>query len=321
MDRLAAMQTFVEIVERGSLTAAADSLGRSQPSIVRTLAALEKHLGTMLLRRTTRRMSLTPEGQDFLERCRRILADVGDAERAVLQRDVEPRGKLRMTAPVQFGQLHLVPVIAEFLQRYEQAGVDLLLLDRNVDLVEEGIDLALRIGKLADSSMIAIRVGELRRVTVASGALLERTGIPRSPQELSTLPCIRQQSIPRAETSWPFRVDGKALNIDIDGRFGVNQIAAAATACVNGVGFGQFLSYQVQDLVRQQKLQIVLQDFEPERRPVSLVYPGGRLVSARLASLIQWLKDALPERGIFSSDSEARQRHCSRSVRTLFTPS
>ena len=176
MDRLAAMRTFVEIVDRGSLTAAAEALDRSQPSVVRTLAALEKHLGALLLRRTTRRMSLTPEGQDFLERCRRILADVEDAERAVVQRDVEPRGKIRMTGPVEFGQKHLAPALTGFLWRYEHVRVDLLLLDRNVDLVDEGIDLALRIGKLADSSMVAIRVGDVRLVSVGRDENADRHG-------------------------------------------------------------------------------------------------------------------------------------------------
>ena len=300
MDRLAAMRTFVEIVDRGSLTAAADSMDRSQPSVVRALAALEKHLGALLLRRTTRRMSLTPEGQDYLERCRRILADVEEAERAVGQDTTEPRGEIRMTGPLEFGRLHLAPAITAFLWRHEQVRVDLLLLDRNVELVDEGIDLALRIGPLADSSMVAIRVGEVRRVTVASPALLQRTGMPERPDALSGLPCIRQQNIPRMETSWLFSDGSKDVAVHVDGRFGVNQIAAAASACVNGVGFGRFLSYQVKDLVRQDKLQVVLEDHEPQPWPVSLLYPGGRLVSSRLRALIEWLKDALPKRGAFA---------------------
>lgn len=301
MNRLAAMRTFVEIVDRGSLTAAAEALNRSQPSIVRTLAALEKYLGTLLLRRTTRRMSLTPEGRDYLERCRRILADVEDAERLVGQETAEPRGEIRMTGPVEFGQRHLTPALTAFLGRYDHVRVNLLLLDRNVDLVDEGIDLALRIGPLADSSMVAIRVGEVRRVTVASTALLQRTGSPEHPEALSRLPCIRQQNIPRTETTWSFAEGTKDISVAVDGRFGVNQIAAAASACVSGTGFGQFLSYQVQDLVRQEKLQLVLEEFEPEPWPVSLVYPGGRLVSSRLRALIEWMKDSLPKRGAFAS--------------------
>jgi DNA-binding transcriptional LysR family regulator len=205
-----------------------------------------------------------------------------------------------VTAPVEFGRQHLAPAITSFLWRFEQARVDLVLSDRNVDLVDDGIDLALRIGKLADSSLIAIRVGEVRRVLVASPALLERTGEPEHPNDLSQSPCVRQQIIPGTETSWRFRESNEELVVPIDGPFGCNQIAAAASACVNGMGFGQFLSYQVRDLVADDKLRIVLDDFEPEPRPVSLVYPGTRLVSARMRALIEWLKDALPRRGAFS---------------------
>ncbi|HEX6313877.1 MAG TPA: LysR substrate-binding domain-containing protein [Gemmatimonadaceae bacterium] len=166
--------------------------------------------------------------------------------------------------------------------------------------MNEGIDLALRIGPLADSSMVAISVGEVRRVTVASAALLQRTGIPARPDALSKLPCIRQQSIPGAETTWLLSDGSKDIGVPVNGRFGVNHIAAAASACVNGMGFGQFLSYQVKDLVRQGKLRIVLEDYEPRPWPVSLLYPGGRLVSPRLRALIEWLKEALRKRGAFA---------------------
>lgn len=292
MDRLAAMRAFVEIVDRGSLTAAAEALGRSQPTMVRTLAALETHLGTRLLRRTTRRMSLTPEGRDYLERCRRILTDVEEAERAVGQDQGEPRGELRITAPVQFGTLYLAPVLPDFLRRHDQVRTDLLLLDRVVDLVEEGIDLALRIGQLADSSMIAIRLGEVRRVVCASPQLLSKTGIPEHPRALSGMPCIRQQNLSRG-TAWTLRDEGREIVVQVEGSFGCNQIAAAAAACADGLGFGQFLSYQVQHLVNEGRLQLVLENFEPEPWPVSLVYPGGRLLSARLRALINWLRDSL----------------------------
>ncbi len=299
MDRLAAMRAFVEIVDRGSLTAAAETLERSQPAMVRTLAALEAHLGARLLRRTTRRMSLTPEGRDYLERCRRILADVEDAERSVGQAEGEPRGELQMTAPVQFGQLHIVPALSGFLRRYEQVNVDLLLLDRIVDLVDEGIDLALRIGQLADSSMVAVRVGEVRRVVCASPSLLAQTGVPDHPQALSKLPCIRLQNL-SPMSAWPFREGGRDTVIKVGGRLGCNQIAAAIAACANGVGFGQFLSYQVQPLVGENKLRMVLETFESEPLPVHLVYPGGRLVSTRLRALINYLKESLRSSSAFS---------------------
>lgn len=292
MDRLAAMRTFVGIVDRGSLTAAADSLGRSQPAVVRSLAALEKHLGTRLLRRTTRRMSLTAEGRDYLERCRRILADVEEAELAAGPQEGMPRGELSMTAPVQFGHLHLAPAVADFLEACPGVLVDLLLVDRIVDLVEEGLDLALRIGKLADTSMVSLRIGQVRRVVCASPGLLADTGRPAHPGELAKLPCIRQQNLARRQT-WQFREDGRSLPVRIDGRFGCNQIAAALSACSRGAGFAQFLSYQVGELLRAGRLVVVLEEFEPPPLPVSLVYPGGRLVSARLRALIDWLRENL----------------------------
>jgi len=288
------MRTFVAIVDRGSLTAAAESLDRSQPAVVRTLAALESHLGARLLRRTTRRMSLTAEGRDYLDRCRRILADVEDAERAVGQELTEPRGELRMTAPVQFGQLHIAPALAAFLKRYDEVRVDLLLLDRNVDLIDEGIDLALRIGHLDDSSMVAVRIGEVSRIVVASPTLIDTTGTPTRPEALRSLPCIRQQVLSMG-TSWSFRDGARDRSVRIDGPFGCNQIRAAIVACTEGVGFAQFLSYQVQDLLREGRLVKVLEDFEAEPVPVNLVYAGGRLVSSRLRALINWLKQSIPD--------------------------
>lgn len=299
MDRLAAMRTFVEIVDRGSLTAAAESLHRSQASVVRGLAALEQHLGVVLLRRTTRRMSLTPEGQDFLQRSRAILADVEEAERAVARDQQALRGAIRMTAPVEFGRIHVAALIAAFLDRHPAVRADLLLLDRNVDLVSEGIDLALRIGPLADSSLVAVRVGEVRRVTVASPDLLRVTGVPEHPHELSRLPCVRQQNLPRLETSWLFS-DGKGdMSVPVDGRFGVNQIAAAVAACVDGMGFGQFLSYQVKEAVRRGELRVILEAYQPQPWPVSLVYHGGRLVPPRVRALIDWIREGLAGRNAF----------------------
>ena len=292
MDQLAAMRAFVEIVDRGSLTAAAETLDRSQPTMVRTLAALEAHLGATLLRRTTRRMSLTFEGRDYLERCRRILADIDEAERAIGQSPGALRGDLRVTAPVQYGQMHLVPTLAPFLAKHERVRVDVLLLDRNADLIDEGIDLAIRIGSLADSSLIAVTLHQVREVVCASPALLNRVGVPGRPADLASLPCIRQQNLPGG-TSWSFRDANRDVRVRVNGPFGANQIAAARTACIDGLGFGRFLSYQVDELVKRGELVTVLDDFAPDPRPVSVVYPGNRLVSTRARALINWLKQEL----------------------------
>ncbi len=292
MDRLVAMRTFVEIVDRGSLTAAAASTGRSLPTVVRVLSALEQHLGARLLQRTTRHMSLTEDGRNYLQRCRRILVDVEEAERAVGPAQGQPSGAVRMTAPVLFGQMHVVPTINGFLRRYPQVSVELELLDRVVNLVDEGFDLAVRIGRLADSTMVGLKVTTIRRVVCASPALLEQTGVPEHPSELTKWPCVRFRGIAPG-SAWAFEERGRPLQVQVGGRFACNQAAAAAAACANGLGFGLFLAYQVQPFIEAGRLRTVLEQFEPAPLPVSLVYPGARLVSSRLRSLLDWLKRKL----------------------------
>ncbi len=299
VDKLAAMRAFAAIVERGSLTAAGAALGKSLPTMVRTLAALEAALGVRLLRRTTRSMSLTAEGRDYLERCRRILADVEEAELAVGAAPGEPRGALRMTAPVLFGQMHVAPAVVGFLQRHARVSVELLLLDRVVDLVDEGIDVALRIAPLADSSMLAIPVGSVRRVVVASPALLERAGAPARPEDLAERPCVRFEGIAPGHV-WRFRERGRDLAVHARGGFGCNQASAALEACAEGLGFGYFLCYQVEPLVAAGRLQVVLRDFEPPPVPVSLLYPEARLMSTRLRAFLDWMRDRLRARPVLA---------------------
>ncbi len=283
------MAAFVEIVDRGSLTAAADVLGKSLPTMVRTLASLEQSLGVRLLRRTTRRMSLTEEGASYLERCRRILADVAEAEEMLTRGQAEPRGELRVTAPVLFGQMHVAPAIADFLREYSQVKVELLLLDRVVDMVEEGIDVGIRIEELRDSSMIAIPVGEVRRVVCASPRLLRRVGEPKHPEALAGKPCIRFRGLTPGR-SWQFREGGKRFSVPIDGPLVCNQATPALAACSEGLGFGLFLSYQSAPLVAAKKLRRVLSDYELAPIPVNVVYPHARLMSPRIRVFVDWMK-------------------------------
>ena len=292
MDKLAAMATFVEIVEHGSLTAAATALGKAQPTMVRTLANLEAHLGVRLLRRTTRRLALTAEGQDYLERCRRILADVDEAERALDSSVVSARGALRMTAPVTFGQLHVMPVVNDFLHRWPEVSIDLLLLDRPVNLLEEGIDLAVRIGQLGDSSMVGVEVGRMRQTVVASPALLARTGVPAAPAALATLPCVTFTG--GAGTShWPFVIDGREVSVSVVPRLTVNHALSAVSACVAGLGFGRFLEYQVREQVADGQLCQVLEAFEIPPLPINLLSPEKGATSHRARLLKQALREAL----------------------------
>lgn len=292
MDKLAAMRAFVEIADRGSLTAAAVVLGKSQPSMVRTLANLETELGVRLIRRTTRRMALTGEGRDYLERCRRVLADIEEAERAVSGGAGEPRGDLRITAPVTFGQLHVAPILIEFLRRYPRVRVELLLLDRVVNFLEEGIDLAVRIGELTDSNLIATKVGTMRRVLVASPGLIRQQAPLHHPTALSGRPCVHFRGLAPGD-AWHFREGDRSITVPMRGVFVTNQAMPAVEACALDAGYGTFLAYQVAGSIADGRLQILLEEFEPVPVPVSLIWSDARLMSPSLRSLLDFVRDRL----------------------------
>jgi DNA-binding transcriptional LysR family regulator len=216
VDKLAAMKTFVRIVEAGSLTGAADLLDTSLPTVVRTLAALERDLGVSLLRRTTRSIHLTDEGAQYLERCRSILVAVEEAEETLSSAGSEMQGKLTVSASVLFGRRYVAAILNRFLQRHPGVTADLLLLDRLVNLVEEGVDVAVRIGRLQDSSMVAVPVGRMRRVVCASEQYLRRYGMPQVPNDIRKHRCVRHVGLaPRSE--WRFRVGNRAVTIPISG--------------------------------------------------------------------------------------------------------
>ena len=293
MNKLHAMGTFATIVDRGSLTAAADALNTSLPTVVRTLAALEKELGVRLLNRTTRRIALTEEGRYYLERCRRVLADIDDAELGLSAQQKEPSGTLSVTASVMFGRMHLAPAVTAFLKQFPSTRVEMLLLDRLVGLVEEGIDVGIRIGALSDSSLVALQVGHVRRVVCASPALLKRLGTPAHPKELSKLDCIGFTGLVPGP-AWQFFEKGRPISVPARTIMTCNQAYASIDACAAGLGFGVFLSYMIRPLERENKLKIVLGDFEPPPLPVSIVYPHARLLSTRTRVFIDWLAKQLP---------------------------
>jgi DNA-binding transcriptional LysR family regulator len=281
MDKFAAMKTFVRIVEAGSLTGAADSLDTSLPSVVRTLAALERDLGVSLLKRTTRRLHLTDEGAQYLERCRDILAATQEAEDALVARRTEPVGKLAVTASVLFGRRYLAPILHDFLRRYPKVSADALFVDRVVNLVEEGIDVAVRIAHLRDSSLIAVPAGRVRRVVCASERYLRDHGIPRAPNDVRNHVCVRHVGLtPRSE--WHFRVGNRQVAIPITSVVTCNEIDSAINACADGLGLGMFLSYMVAPHRKNGQLRYVLEDFETEPVPVQVVYPQARLMSNKV---------------------------------------
>ncbi len=295
MDKFRRMQTFVRIVEQGSLTAAARTLEVSQPSVVRLLAALEAELGVRLINRTTRRMALTDEGREYYERCRGILGAVEEAEARLRSRRAQPRGRLRLTAPVLFGRQHLAPVVNEFLARHTAMQVELLLLDRVVDLLEEGVDAALRIARLQDSTLVAVPLGQVRRVFVGSPALLKRLGRPQRPEDLKDAPCVSFTGMGPAD-EWTFERSGRALRVKVASVLVSNQVDAALAACEAGLGWGRFLSYQVEDALRAGRLKAVLPDESAGTIPMQIVYPHARLLSANLRAFLDFAAPRLRKR-------------------------
>lgn len=291
MDKFRAMQTFVGIAEAGSLTAAARALGTSLPAVVRSLAAYERELGVRLFQRTTRRITLTDEGRQHLERSRHILSAVQEAEAALGAEASAPAGHLQITAPVLFGQMYVAPVVTRFVRRHPGMRCTTLLLDRVVNLLEEGLDLGIRIGRLEDSSLVAQPLGEVRRVVVATPALLRRAGVPRHPRDLQGLNCIRVLS---ARTGWgDFQENGRVFQVPVSGNLEFNHIWPAVQACAEGAGFGMFFSYQVEPLIESRKLRVVLEDFELPPRPISIVYPHARLLPARTRAFIDFARQEL----------------------------
>jgi DNA-binding transcriptional LysR family regulator len=298
MDKLRAMEIFVRIVESGSLTAAAGLRDTSLTSVVRSLATLEARLGTRLLNRTTRRIALTDEGREYFERCRRVLAEVEEAESALSARQAQPAGKLTITAPVMFGRLHVGPVLTDFLAAHPAVHAELMLFDRVVDLLDEGMDAAIRIGHLRDSSLVALALGTTRRIICASPEYLRGAGTPQRPADLAGHRCLQFLGVARG-AEWEFADGGaerKAIRVPIKGALVTNQIDVALDACVKGLGCGAFLDYQVRDALAAGTLHRVLQAYEPEPIPVHMVYPHSRLLSSRVRSFVDWVVPRLRQR-------------------------
>ena len=293
MDKLKAMEIAVAIADGGSLTAAAERLELSLPAVVRTLAALEAQLGVRLFNRTTRRLSMTDEGRQYVENGRRILADIADVETLLVSGAVEPSGSITVTAPVMFGTLHVAPAVTRFVQQFEKMRVSLQLHDRVVNLLDEHIDVGVRIGEVEDQSLVAREVGSLRRMVVASPDWLRRHGMPAHPRDLLAHSCV---CFTRSTTSWwHFREDDETFSVPVSGRLEFNQIAPAVDACVAGQGPGMFISYQVADALARGELQVLLEDFELPPMPVHVVYPHARLLPARTRAFIDWITRELRE--------------------------
>jgi DNA-binding transcriptional LysR family regulator len=294
MDRFQEMHIFTTVAQEQGFSAAARRLGLSAASVTRAVAALELRIGTQLLIRTTRSVHLSEAGQRYLEDCRRILAEVQEAEDSAAGSHAEPRGQLTVTAPVLFGDLFVTPVMASYLTQYPDVTINAVLVDRIVNMVEEGIDVAVRIGDLPDSSQHAIRVGEVRRVICGSPEYFAKHGRPAHPSALAGAPVVATSAIGQQRT-WPFLDDGEPLSVRPEPRLIVTANQAAITAACTGLGLTRVLSYQVASQVAAGALEIVLAEFELPPLPIHVVYQGGRKAPARIRSFVDFTAQALRE--------------------------
>jgi DNA-binding transcriptional LysR family regulator len=273
MDRLEAMSLLVAVTDAGSLSAASRAVSVPLATLSRKISDLESHLGARLLIRTTRKLTLTDAGAVYVAATRRILEQVEEAERDVAGEFVTPKGELVLTAPILFGRMHVLPIVTDFLARFPDITVRLVLADRNVDLIEGHVDMAVRIGSLADSTMIATRVGSMRTVVCASPDLLARHGVPETPEDLLTLPCVGVET-PLPSPGWRFKVDGtrRPQEVSVVPRLSVTTTEAAVEAAIRHAGATRVLHYQVAGPVAQGALRIVLEAFEPDPVPVHLLH-------------------------------------------------
>jgi DNA-binding transcriptional LysR family regulator len=290
MDRIDAMQVFVAVADFQGFAPAARKLGLSPSGVTRLIAALEQRLGARLLQRTTRSVTLTDIGTRYLERARRILADVEEAEGSAQDERTRPSGRLVVSAPVGFGRLHVSPVMSAYLKRYPEVSAELRLADRMVNLVEDGIDLAVRIGHLADSSLVARHVGKMRRIVVASSGYLKQRGEPDTPEAIALHETIQFGAM-TASPDWRFVEDGREIRVACTPRFTTNSADAAIQYAEQNGGLTRVLAYQAADAIKGGRLRVVLAQFEQPPLPIHIVYPTSRLLSAKVRTFIDLVTD------------------------------
>ncbi|HEY4209849.1 MAG TPA: LysR family transcriptional regulator [Steroidobacteraceae bacterium] len=293
MDRLEAMSILVASAEAGSFSAAGRQLGVPLPTVSRKVAELEAHLNTRLLVRSTRKLALTEAGLAYVAACRRILEQVDEAESQASGEYIVPRGTLSMTAPIVFGRLHVVPVVNEFLARFAQISVQLTLSDHTINIGDEHIDLAVRIGVLPDSALVATKVGEIRRVVCGSPGYFAAHGVPKTPEDLAQHMCVTYTAL-AAGMTWVFNPRGKATrSVRPYCRLKINTAEAAIDAAIAGVGVTNVLSYQVAREVAAGKLRLILEDYEPDPTPVHLVHAGQAMLPLKLRRFMEFAASRL----------------------------
>ncbi len=301
MDRFHEMQVFLAVAEEEGFAAAARRLNTSPPSVTRAIAAMEQRIGTQLLARTTRSLHLTEAGQRYLADCRRILVELDEAEEAAAGSYSIPCGHLTVTAPVLFGELYVAPVLGDYLDRFPQVNINALLVDRVVNMVDEGVDVAVRIGHLHEPGQQAIKVGEVRRVVCASPGYLDQHGRPLHPEQLRAAQIIGLSSS-HLVSEWAFVDAGQPLTVPIEPRLVVSANNAAINLARLGWGMTRVLSYQVAAAVAADELEIVLEAFEPAPLPIQVVFQSSGRVPAKVSTFVDFLSQRLGQ-------DAALQRH------------
>ena len=290
MDVVAAFRVFVRVAEARSFSAVAREMGTTQPAVSRQVAGLEEHLGARLIQRTTRSLTLTEDGRDLLGHARRVLDSVEEAEASVGRRHTLPGGLVRLGTSSTFGRLYVAPRIPRLLERYPELAIELLMTDGVSDIVAEGIDVAIRIGAVQDSSLVSRKIGSSRRVTVASAACIAAHGEPRAPSDLARLPCVIFTGIATPAT-WHFQGVGGTVAVDVTGRFRTDSGEGMREAVLAGLGFAVLPIWFFDTELTDGRLQPVLTDWEPPRGAISAVYPSRRNLAPRTRAVIDYFLD------------------------------
>lgn len=292
MDRLHLMTVFVAVAEEQGFAGGARRLDMSPPAVTRAIAALEEHLDIKLFNRTTRFVRMTDAGQRYLEDAKHVIAAADQADDAVAGINAEPRGHLVVTAPVQFGRMYVMPGIVDYLQRYPKTEIQALLLDRVVNLLEEGVDVGIRIGELPDSSFKALHVGNVRHIVCASPSYLSNYGIPQTPEDLEKHQILLASGI-SSSIEWKFTQEGSPLMMRIKPRLTVTSIHAAIEAAVSGFGITRLISYQIAPQLAAGELKIVLSEYENKAIPIHIVHREGRHASVKIRSFVDLMAERL----------------------------
>jgi len=288
MDTIVGMKTFVNVVAAGSFTAAAQRSNMSTALVSKYIGQLEERLGARLLNRTTRSLVLTEIGASYLERCAQVIDDFDELEAAIHNKRSSPSGNLIVSAPVSFGEMHLTAAVARFLAHYPDISVDLRLTDRFVDLVDEGVDLAIRISELADSSLISRRLGPARIVACAAPPYLEQHGLPDHPHDLVNHDCIIDTNFQGAN-QWPFKIGKKRVSVKVSGRFSVNSAQSSRAMVIAGAGIGLVPAYAIAEDIKKQNAVMVLEAFEVLEPGVYALYPHNRHLAAKVRAFVDFL--------------------------------